>query len=221
MLYANLRDATRPQHSRIFLNPDPEAAKADQRPALSKPSQGRNQPTGHGRPIPSPVVEHRAPQTSAHRRGPEPAVMVVALVRAGSARHRKPLVHAGHQRSRPAYKNRRSHGLHRSGLGLPSSRGPGSNPSASATRTGHLRLQHPSAGTRHQGRPRAGSTTTLRRRRPIAQLLGGPGRSRTFPAASPGSAATTRRRVHPTFTRTRGAPAVTSWRLGRSPTAAP
>jgi hypothetical protein len=35
------------------------------------------------------------------RREPEPAVIVVALVRAGSVRHRKPLVLGGHQRSRP------------------------------------------------------------------------------------------------------------------------
>jgi hypothetical protein len=37
----------------------------------------------------------------------------------------KPLVLTRHQRSRPAHKNRRSHGLHRSGLGLPSSMGAG------------------------------------------------------------------------------------------------
>jgi hypothetical protein len=201
--------------------PQPGPRGRQGRPAarLSKPSQGRNQRTGHGsrsRPRSWSTERRRRPRPKGTGAGRD-------CGRPGPRRVRTPSKTPGPRRPAAVttgVQNHRSHGLHRSGLGLPSSRGPGSNPSASATRTGHLRLQHPSAGTRRQGRPRAGSTTTLRRRRPIAQLLGGPGRSRTFLAASPGSAATTRRRVHPTFTRTRGAPAVTSWRLGRSPTAA-
>jgi hypothetical protein len=55
-------------------------------------------------------------------------VIVAALVRAGSARHREPLVLAGRQRSRPAYKNRRLHGMHRSGLGRPSTHEAGFEP---------------------------------------------------------------------------------------------
>jgi hypothetical protein len=50
-------------------------------------------------------------------------------VRAGSARHREPLVLGGHQRSRPAYNNGRSLGIHRYDLGRRSSIGQGSNPS--------------------------------------------------------------------------------------------
>jgi len=117
---------SRPQQSQSFLNPDLAAAKADQRPAPPSPpaqesaNRARQTDPGPGRGAPS-AAGVRAPE------GPEPAEIVVALVRAGSARHRKPLVLAGHQRSRPAHNNRRSHGLHRSRLGLPTSTGPGSS----------------------------------------------------------------------------------------------
>jgi hypothetical protein len=43
---------------------------------------------------------------------------LVTRVRAGSARHREPLVLGGHQRSRPASENRRSLGIHRYDLSL-------------------------------------------------------------------------------------------------------
>jgi hypothetical protein len=42
-----------------LLTPDLEAAKADQRPALQA-LPGQKRPTGHGRPIPSPVAEDRS-----------------------------------------------------------------------------------------------------------------------------------------------------------------
>jgi hypothetical protein len=67
----------------------------------------------------------RAPEASATGRV---SAGICGLVRAGSAQHRKPLILAGRQRSRPAYKNRMSHGLHRSGLGSSNKMGPGSNP---------------------------------------------------------------------------------------------
>src|SRR5829696_3313025 len=51
-----------------------------------------------------------------------------ASVRAGSARHREPLVLGGHQRSRSASKNRRSQCIHRHDLGRRSSPALGSNP---------------------------------------------------------------------------------------------
>jgi hypothetical protein len=70
----------------------------------------------------------RAPPTPAHGGSRRRPVIVAVLVRAGSARHREPLVLAGRQRSRPAYKNRRSHGMHRSGLGRPSTHEAGFEP---------------------------------------------------------------------------------------------
>jgi hypothetical protein len=80
------------------------------RPAAHPPSPpGQKRPTGHDRPIPSPVAEDRCAAGVHARREPEPAAIVVALVRAGSVRHRKPLVLGGHERSRPANQNRRSH----------------------------------------------------------------------------------------------------------------
>jgi hypothetical protein len=91
-------------------SPDLEAAKADQRPRPSKPSQSRNgQPETAGRSRP-PVTEDRVPQ--AHGGNRKPAVIVVALVRAGSAQHQKPLVLGGHERSRPACENPRSQHIH-------------------------------------------------------------------------------------------------------------
>jgi hypothetical protein len=106
--------------------PDPKATTADQAACLQA-LQPRNRPTGtadRSRPRSRSTERRRHPRTE----GPEPAEIVVALVRAGSARHRTPLVLAGHQWARPAHKNRRSHGLRRSRLGRPSSSGPGSSP---------------------------------------------------------------------------------------------
>jgi hypothetical protein len=54
-----------------------------------------------GRPIRFLVAEERSAAGVRDRTGPEPAVIVVALVRARSARHREPLVLSGHERSRP------------------------------------------------------------------------------------------------------------------------
>jgi hypothetical protein len=53
---------------------------------------------------------------------------LVPLVRAGSAQHREPLVGHGHERSRPAYRNRRSRGVHAPNLGDRSGAMEGSNP---------------------------------------------------------------------------------------------
>jgi hypothetical protein len=54
-----------------------------------------------GWPIRFRVAEDRSAAGVRDRTGPEPAVIVVALVRARSARHREPLVLSGHERSRP------------------------------------------------------------------------------------------------------------------------
>jgi hypothetical protein len=79
-------------------------------------------------------------------------VIVVTLVRAGSVRHRKPLVLGGHERSRPVYQNRRSHSIHRYDLGRRSSVAPGSSPSSGThgrpylpTRTGRAAERAPEA----------------------------------------------------------------------------
>ena len=117
-----------PQYSRTFLTPDREAAKAYQRPTLQA-LQGRNgQPGTAGRSRPGRGRPSAAGVRA--RRGPEPAVIVVALVRAGSVQHRKPLVIGGHERSRPANQNRRSHSIHRNDLRRQNSMGPGSSPSS-------------------------------------------------------------------------------------------
>jgi hypothetical protein len=122
-----------------FLTPDREAAKADQRPALQA-LQGRNgQPGTAGRSRPGRGRPSAAGVRA--RRGPEPAVIVVALVRAGSVQHRKPLVIGGHERSRPANQNRRSHCIHRNDLRRQNSMGPGSSPSSS----GRDQRPHPPA----------------------------------------------------------------------------
>jgi hypothetical protein len=60
---------------------------------------------------------------------------LAALVRAWSAQHREPLILGGDERSRWAYQDRRSHGIHRSDLGRPTSLAAGSNPSRRATNT--------------------------------------------------------------------------------------
>jgi hypothetical protein len=62
--------------------------------------------------------------------GPHPARDQSRSVRAGSARHREPLVINGHQRSRPAYRNRRSQGTPAPNLGERNSETAGSSPSA-------------------------------------------------------------------------------------------
>ena len=48
--------------------------------------------------------------------------------RAGSVRHREPLVLGGHDRSRPANESRRSHSIYRRDLGSGTSTGPGPSP---------------------------------------------------------------------------------------------
>ena len=78
-----------PSHSRTFLNPDPEAAKADQAACPpSPPAQESANPgtADRSRPRSRSTERRRHPRTE----GPEPAEIVVALVRAGSARHRNP-----------------------------------------------------------------------------------------------------------------------------------
>jgi hypothetical protein len=56
----------------------------------------------------------------------------LGLGRAGSARHREPLVLDGHERARSAYEGRRSQHIHASDLGRESSSGPGSSPHPAA-----------------------------------------------------------------------------------------
>jgi hypothetical protein len=103
-LYATLRDAHEPpSHSRTFLNPGLWAPTADHRPAPPSPP-GQKRPTGQGRPIPIPGRGGLERRRRPAQREPKPPVIVV-LVRAGSACHRKPLVRAGHQRARRPDKN--------------------------------------------------------------------------------------------------------------------
>jgi hypothetical protein len=123
-----------------FLNPHLEAAKADQPPALPSPPRaaiGQPETADRSRPW---SRRTEAPQAPAHG-GTGAGHDRGRLVRAGSARQREPLVLAGRQRSRPADKNRSSHGLHRCGLGRPSRSGPGSNPSVRARRVGRLQVR--------------------------------------------------------------------------------
>jgi hypothetical protein len=116
-------------NSQTFPRPGPRGRQGRPAARPSKPSQGRNgQPGTAGRSRPGRGGPSAAGVRA--RRGPEPAVIVVALVRTGSVRHREPLVLGGHERSRPAYKNRRSHSIHRYDLGRRSSMGPGSSPSS-------------------------------------------------------------------------------------------
>jgi hypothetical protein len=63
---------------------------------------------------------------------PRPDQDVVALVRAGSARHQKPLVVGGHERSRPACHNPRSQHIHSQDQGGRGIEAPGSNPTSSS-----------------------------------------------------------------------------------------
>jgi hypothetical protein len=70
-----------------------------------------------------------------HRRvATNPTVLpkLAVLVRAGSARHKEPLVLGGHERSLSANENRRSEAVHRHYLGRRSSPELGSNPTSSA-----------------------------------------------------------------------------------------
>jgi hypothetical protein len=96
---------SRPQRSRAFLNPTQRPPTADQQPCPARPSQRGNRPTGHGRPILSSVAQDRSAEPVAPDR--TGASRDRGLVHTGSARHRNPLVPGGHQRSRPASRNRR------------------------------------------------------------------------------------------------------------------
>ena len=58
------------------------------------------------------------------------------MVRAGSAQHQEPLVLDGHERSLSAKQNRRSHAMHRSGLGRQKSLALGSSPSSGTQKPG-------------------------------------------------------------------------------------
>jgi hypothetical protein len=89
------------------------------------------------------------------------------------ARHRKPLVIGGHERSQLGYENRRSHSNHRCDLGRPSRLGTGSNPTSSASTLGqrldlvgveelHLGALH--FGELHAGGEAAVEPTALGRR---------------------------------------------------------
>jgi hypothetical protein len=135
-LYANLRDSHEPPSQPDLPHPGPKGRQGDQQPAPPSPpwTETANR---HGRPVPPLVAENRAPPASPHRGDRSQPAIVVALVRARSARHRKHLVLAGHHRAPPPDKNRRSRGLHPWGLGPPSSMRPGSSPS-SGTRTWSL-----------------------------------------------------------------------------------
>jgi hypothetical protein len=78
------------------------------RPAAHPPSPPRAETANRAwQADPVAVAEDRSAAGVRARREPEPAVIVVTLVRAGSVRHRKPLVLGGHERSRPANQNRR------------------------------------------------------------------------------------------------------------------
>jgi aspartate-semialdehyde dehydrogenase len=79
----------------------------------------------------------------------------VALVRAGSARHRKPPVQRGHQRSRSAHENRRSHRIHCSDLERRNGLATGSSPSSGTHLARSLTSTFP------QGRTAAGSDGVL------------------------------------------------------------
>jgi hypothetical protein len=83
------------------------------------------------------VAEDRSAGGVRDRTGPEPAALRVALVRAGSVRHREPLVLGGHERSRPLEENRRSAHLHGQVLGKRSRPRAGSSPSSGTARKPH------------------------------------------------------------------------------------
>ena len=77
------------------------------------------------------VAEDRSAGGVRDRTGPDPAVDL-ALVRAGSARHREATVPAGHERSRPVRRKCRSPHLPGQDLGEWCSEAAGSNPTSSA-----------------------------------------------------------------------------------------
>jgi hypothetical protein len=87
------------------------------RPAARPPSPpGEKRPTGHGRPIPS-----RSRKTECLRSRPRTDGTGAGRDRGRPGprwvvQHRKPLVLGGHERSRPANQNRRSHSIHRNDL---------------------------------------------------------------------------------------------------------
>jgi hypothetical protein len=101
---------SRPQRSRTFLNPTQRPPTADQQPCPpSPPTAGTGRPGTAGLILPPAAQDQRAEAVFAPT-APEPAQIVVVLVRAGSARHRNPLVAGGHQRSRPADHRAGRHG---------------------------------------------------------------------------------------------------------------
>jgi hypothetical protein len=63
------------------------------------------------------------PQQPAPLAPSRPRRAAAALIRAGSVRHREPLVLDGHERSRSASQEHRSQAVHRYGLGRRSTRG--------------------------------------------------------------------------------------------------
>jgi hypothetical protein len=87
-----------------------------------------------GRPIRSLVAEDRGAEGVRDRTGPEPAMLVVVLVRAGSASHREPLVAGGHERSRPVGRIPRSQGHSPLRSWQLKRGGAGSNPTSSCSR---------------------------------------------------------------------------------------
>ena len=74
------------------------------------------------------VAEDRSAGDVRDRMGPEPAVSVLTLVRARSARHREPLVRGGHERSPQVRTNPSSPCYHPWDLGQPTTAREGSNP---------------------------------------------------------------------------------------------
>jgi hypothetical protein len=102
-----------PQTSSPALQARPQRKPAD-RARQADPVPGRGGPSA---------------EAVSHWTGPEPAEIMVPLVRTGSARQRNPLVPGGPQRSRPASRNRRPDTTHRYDLGRRRKLSLGSNPS--------------------------------------------------------------------------------------------
>jgi hypothetical protein len=125
-----------------------------------------NRPNGPGGAVPTTVLGRRRALDSNRpdgHHGPHPARSLNRSVRAGSARHREPLVSHGHDRSRPAHRNRRSQGIHRSDLAGQNSLVPGFEPLSLRAEDGCVlgrALGVPQAGVR-SGR---GRSPAVRRR---------------------------------------------------------
>jgi hypothetical protein len=151
--------------------PGPRGARADQRPALQA-LPGRNRPTGNGRPLrpwSRRTERRRRPPTEGTGASPDHG----SPGPRGCARHRKPLVPAGRQRSRPRTRTAR----HTASAALASDakqHEPGSNPSPEqlprACRpchkgSGHRRRASPS-GQAGDNRRQASSTVILAGRAP-------------------------------------------------------